>query len=90
MVEKCLYYGQVREPGQQNKDKVSPCISELLQLEELAKQEGLGRWSKVGVSFTISLNLVCRSAFITEDRLVGQRSNSLNHLGIILSNINSK
>ncbi|CAN7023243.1 hypothetical protein IGI04_023737 [Brassica rapa subsp. trilocularis] len=40
-------WAKVREPGQQNKDKVSPCISELLQLEELAKQEGLGRWSKV-------------------------------------------
>ncbi|KAJ4897482.1 TUDOR-SN protein 2 [Raphanus sativus] len=40
-------WAKVREPGQQNKDKVSPYISELLQLEELAKQEGLGRWSTV-------------------------------------------
>ncbi|KAL0721178.1 hypothetical protein Bca4012_035777 [Brassica carinata] len=40
-------WAKVREPGQQNKDKVSPYIAELLQLEELAKQEALGRWSKV-------------------------------------------
>nr|XP_018439421.1 PREDICTED: staphylococcal nuclease domain-containing protein 1-like [Raphanus sativus] len=40
-------WAKVREPGQQNQDKVSPYIAELLQLEEMAKQEGLGRWSKV-------------------------------------------
>jgi staphylococcal nuclease domain-containing protein 1 len=40
-------WAKVREPGQQNQDKVSPYIKELLQLEELAKQEGYGRWSKV-------------------------------------------
>ncbi|KAH0852942.1 hypothetical protein HID58_093619 [Brassica napus] len=40
-------WAKVREPGQQNQDKVSPYVAELLQLEEMAKQEGLGRWSKV-------------------------------------------
>ncbi|CAG7896036.1 unnamed protein product [Brassica rapa] len=40
-------WAKVREPGQQNKDKVSPYVAELLQVEEMAKQEGLGRWSKV-------------------------------------------
>jgi staphylococcal nuclease domain-containing protein 1 len=44
-------WAKVREPGQQNQDKVSPYIKELLQLEELAKQEGYGRWSKVGLIF---------------------------------------
>jgi len=36
---------QVREPGQK-KAEASPYLTELLRLEELAKQEGLGRWSK--------------------------------------------
>ncbi|EOA15199.1 hypothetical protein CARUB_v10028588mg [Capsella rubella] len=40
-------WAKVREPGQQNQDKVSPYIAELLQLEEQARQEGFGRWSKV-------------------------------------------
>ncbi|XP_010483859.1 PREDICTED: staphylococcal nuclease domain-containing protein 1 [Camelina sativa] len=40
-------WAKVRAPGQQNQDKVSPYISELLLLEEQAQQEGLGRWSKV-------------------------------------------
>ncbi|CAH8353909.1 unnamed protein product [Eruca vesicaria subsp. sativa] len=40
-------WAKVRESGQQNQDKVSPYIAELLQLEEMAKQEGFGRWSKV-------------------------------------------
>ncbi|CAA7035138.1 unnamed protein product [Microthlaspi erraticum] len=40
-------WAKVRAPGQQNKDKVSPYIAELLQLEEQASQEGFGCWSKV-------------------------------------------
>ncbi|KAL1203817.1 Ribonuclease TUDOR 2 [Cardamine amara subsp. amara] len=40
-------WAKVREAGQQNQDKVSPYIAELLQLETQAKQEGFGRWSKV-------------------------------------------
>ncbi|KAG5019520.1 hypothetical protein JHK87_015375 [Glycine soja] len=37
---------KVREQGQQ-KGEASPYLAELLRLEEQAKQEGLGRWSKV-------------------------------------------
>ncbi|CAH2073709.1 unnamed protein product, partial [Thlaspi arvense] len=40
-------WAKVREPGRQNQDKVSPYIAELHQLEEQAKQEGFGLWSKV-------------------------------------------
>ncbi|XP_062091486.1 ribonuclease TUDOR 1 [Humulus lupulus] len=39
-------WAKVREQGQQ-KGEASPIIAKLLQLEEQAKQEGLGRWSKV-------------------------------------------
>ncbi|KAI4343532.1 hypothetical protein L6164_010870 [Bauhinia variegata] len=37
---------KIREQGQQ-KGEVSPYLAELLRLEEQAKQEGLGRWSKI-------------------------------------------
>ncbi|KAL2347119.1 hypothetical protein Fmac_001119 [Flemingia macrophylla] len=37
---------KIREQGQQ-KGEASPYLAELLRLEEQAKQEGLGRWSKV-------------------------------------------
>uniref|UniRef100_A0A1J3DI37 Ribonuclease n=1 Tax=Noccaea caerulescens TaxID=107243 RepID=A0A1J3DI37_NOCCA len=40
-------WAKVREPSQQNQEKVSPYIAELLQLQEQAKQEGFGLWSKV-------------------------------------------
>lgn len=36
----------MREQGQQ-KGEVSPFLAELQRLEEQAKQQGLGRWSKV-------------------------------------------
>ena len=39
---------QVREQGQQ-KAEASPFLAELQHLEEQAKQQGLGRWSKVRV-----------------------------------------
>ncbi|XWS60174.1 hypothetical protein CRYUN_Cryun07bG0012700 [Craigia yunnanensis] len=39
-------WAKVREQGQQ-KGEASPFLAELLRLEELAKQQGLGRWSKV-------------------------------------------
>ncbi|PON97497.1 Nuclease domain-containing protein [Trema orientale] len=39
-------WAKVREQGQQ-KGEASPFLAELLRLEEQAKQEGLGRWSKV-------------------------------------------
>lgn len=40
---------QVREQGQQ-KGEVSPFLQELLRLEDQAKEQGLGRWSKVNIS----------------------------------------
>ena len=43
---------QVREQGQQ-KGEASPYLAELLRLEEQAKQEGLGRWSKVCLFFPL-------------------------------------
>ncbi|CAL9178588.1 unnamed protein product [Musa hybrid cultivar] len=39
-------WAKVREQGQQ-KGEASPYLTELLHLEEQAKQQGLGRWSKV-------------------------------------------
>ncbi|KAL0718316.1 hypothetical protein Bca4012_067638 [Brassica carinata] len=65
-VKTCMYYGQVREPGQQNKDKVSPYIAELLQLEEMAKQEGLGRWSKPRGSLTSAQRLAASAVSSVE------------------------
>jgi len=41
-----ICYVQVREQGQQ-KGEASPFLAELLRLEEQAKQQGLGRWTKV-------------------------------------------
>jgi len=38
---------QVKELGQQKVD-ASPYLTELMRLEEQAKQQGLGKWSKVG------------------------------------------
>lgn len=38
---------QVKGGDQQNQEKVSPYIAELLQLQNQADQEGFGRWSKV-------------------------------------------
>lgn len=43
---------QIREQGQQ-KGEASPYLAELLRLEEQAKQDGLGRWSKVCFSFPL-------------------------------------
>ncbi|XP_010491343.1 PREDICTED: staphylococcal nuclease domain-containing protein 1 [Camelina sativa] len=40
-------WAKVRQQGQQNQDKVSPYITELVELEKQAEQEGYGRWSKV-------------------------------------------
>jgi hypothetical protein len=45
----CIFvvlFVQIRDQGQQ-RGEVSPYLAELLRLEEQAKQEGLGRWSKV-------------------------------------------
>ena len=45
-------WAKVREQGQQSQGKVSPYIVELLQLQEQAKQEGFGCFSKVGLSLS--------------------------------------
>lgn len=50
---------QVREQGQQ-KGEVSPYLAELLRLEEQAKQDGLGRWSKV----CLASPLYCKNNFL--------------------------
>lgn len=50
---------QVREQGQQ-KGEVSPFLAELLRLEEQAKQEGLGRWSKVCLAFPFFKNFLIK------------------------------
>ena len=47
-----ILFLQVREQGSQ-KGEASPYLSELLQLEERAKQEGVGRWSTVVLSFPV-------------------------------------
>lgn len=54
---------QVREQGQQ-KGEVSPYLAELLRLEDQAKQQGLGRWSKVmtlTLVFTVT-TIICFSS----------------------------
>ncbi|CAL5332782.1 unnamed protein product [Camellia sinensis] len=43
---------KVREQGQQKGD-ASPFLAELLRLEEQAKQQGLGRWTMVSLSFLL-------------------------------------
>lgn len=50
-----LLYMQVKEQGAQ-KGEASPFLAELLRLEEQAKQQGLGRWSKV---FLVSFLSMC-------------------------------
>jgi hypothetical protein len=50
---------QVREQGQQ-KGEASPFLAELLRLEDQAKQEGLGRWSKVCLLFLFFKNFVIK------------------------------
>lgn len=46
----------MREQGQQ-KGEVSPFLAELQRLEEQAKQQGLGRWSKVRLKTSESVLL---------------------------------
>ncbi|XP_028101479.1 serine/threonine-protein kinase Nek3-like [Camellia sinensis] len=49
-------WAKVREQGQQ-KGEASPFLAELLRLEEQAKQQGLGRWSRdVGVGLVYKIN----------------------------------
>lgn len=41
---------QVKEQGQ--KGEISPYVAELLRLETIARDQGLGRWSKVSSSIS--------------------------------------
>ena len=50
LISYLYFFHQVREQGQQ-KGEASPYLTELLHLEEQAKQQGLGRWSKVILLF---------------------------------------
>lgn len=42
----CLQVREVRDQGQQ-KVETSPFLADLVRLEDQAKQQGVGRWSKV-------------------------------------------
>ncbi|KAK7316871.1 hypothetical protein RJT34_00642 [Clitoria ternatea] len=68
---------KVREQGQQ-KGEVSPYLAELLRLEEQAKQEGLGRWSKVPGAAEASIRNLPPSA-------IGDPSN-LDAMGLLAAN----
>ncbi|XP_057728758.1 ribonuclease TUDOR 1-like [Arachis stenosperma] len=59
-------WAKVREQGQQ-KGEASPYLAELLQLEEQAKQEGLGRWSKVPGAAEASIRNLPPSALGGDD-----------------------
>ncbi|XP_027903000.1 ribonuclease TUDOR 1-like [Vigna unguiculata] len=68
---------KIREQGQQ-KGEASPYLAELLRLEEQAKQEGLGRWSKVPGAAEASIRNLPRSA-------IGDPSN-LDAMGLLAAN----
>ncbi|XVF49480.1 hypothetical protein PTKIN_Ptkin04bG0016200 [Pterospermum kingtungense] len=68
---------KVREQGQQ-KGEASPFLAELLRLEEQAKQEGLGRWSKVPGAAEASIRNLPPSA-------IGNPSN-LDAMGLLAAN----
>uniref|UniRef100_A0A803NVN4 Ribonuclease n=1 Tax=Cannabis sativa TaxID=3483 RepID=A0A803NVN4_CANSA len=70
-------WAKVREQGQQ-KGEASPDIAELLNLEEQAKQEGLGRWSKVPGAAEASVRDLPPSA-------IGDPSN-LDAMGLLAAN----
>ncbi|KAJ7945200.1 Ribonuclease [Quillaja saponaria] len=68
---------KIREQGQQ-KGEVSPYLAELLRLEEQAKQQGLGRWSKVPGAAEASIRNLPPSA-------IGDPSN-LDAMGLLAAN----
>ncbi|KAJ1417805.1 Tudor domain [Sesbania bispinosa] len=70
-------WAKIREQGQQ-KGEVSPYLTELLRLEENAKQEGLGRWSKVPGAAEASVRNLPPSA-------IGDPSN-LDAMGLLAAN----
>ncbi|KAL2342841.1 hypothetical protein Fmac_004126 [Flemingia macrophylla] len=70
-------WAKVREQGQQ-KGEASPYLAELLRLEEQAKQEGIGRWSKIPGAAEASIRNLPPSA-------VGDSSN-LDAMGLLAAN----
>ncbi|KAK3183294.1 hypothetical protein Dsin_030580 [Dipteronia sinensis] len=70
-------WAKVKEQTQQ-KGEASPYLAELLRLEEQAKQEGLGRWSKVPGSAEASIRKLPPSA-------IGDPSN-LDAMGLLNAN----
>ncbi|XP_008812131.1 ribonuclease TUDOR 1-like [Phoenix dactylifera] len=70
-------WAKVREQGQQ-KGEASPFLAELLRLEEQAKQQGLGRWSKVPGASEASIRELPPSS-------VGDPSN-LDAMGLLAAN----
>lgn len=57
---------QVREQGQQQKEKsdASPFLAELLHLEDQAKQQGIGRWSKVSLKYFCCYSLLAQMSHV--------------------------
>uniref|UniRef100_A0A2P2MH02 Ribonuclease n=2 Tax=Rhizophora mucronata TaxID=61149 RepID=A0A2P2MH02_RHIMU len=70
-------WAKVREQGQQ-KGEASPYLPELLRLEEQAKQQGLGRWSKTPGAAEASIRNLPPSA-------IGDPSN-LDAMGLLAAN----
>ncbi|KAK8325340.1 hypothetical protein V6Z12_A11G046000 [Gossypium hirsutum] len=70
-------WAKVREQGQQ-KGEASPFLAELLRLEEQAKQQGVGRWSKVPGAAEASIRNLPPSA-------IGDPSN-LDAMGLLAAN----
>ncbi|KAK7358733.1 hypothetical protein VNO77_00671 [Canavalia gladiata] len=70
-------WAKIREQGQQ-KGEASPYLAELLRLEEIAKQEGLGRWSKIPGAAEASIRNLPPSA-------IGDPSN-LDAMGLLAAN----
>ncbi|KAH1074755.1 hypothetical protein J1N35_027083 [Gossypium stocksii] len=70
-------WAKVREQGQQ-KGEASPILAELLRLEEQAKQQGVGRWSKVPGAAEASIRDLPPSA-------IGDPSN-LDAMGLLAAN----
>ncbi|XP_038878676.1 ribonuclease TUDOR 1-like [Benincasa hispida] len=70
-------WAKVREQGQQ-KGEVSPYLAELLRLEDQAKQQGLGRWSKVPGATEASVRNLPPSA-------IGD-PNNLDAMGLLAAN----
>ncbi|CAL5435878.1 unnamed protein product [Camellia sinensis] len=70
-------WAKVREQGQQ-KGEASPFLAELLHLEEQAKQQGLGRWSRAPGAYEAAIRNLPPSA-------VGDSGN-LDAMGLLASN----